>query len=552
MDDDASKANPTADFNKIDLSQLQGFSFGTQWAKDKDSPSQGRDHSERPHREDRMGGPGGPDRRDRRAFRRPAGEGQPAPSRDAYQGQGDRGPRREPGEYTGQRRGAPGGERQERQDRGPYDSPYFNAAFFPEDTSFNALVKTIRSSARTIELFEIARTVLGKPDRFVVVVARKPRGAEASEAQQQPIYISVPDSIPFESEEAAVAHVMGTHLDTFFSRADVEVDPPKGNYLVINRCGVTGELLGPPNYHRYNQMVQQHFAAKVSRMPFETFRARIETVRDPEVVNQWLEKMKKVTRFTLKAPVAEGQTVPTFDNIEDARAYLLANAKDSIFKAVDHARFHGKLLETMPRGEILMAIEGAYERQLRFPLDTANQLRGRLRREHFTIFKKGSKGVSYVCAVKRKFRVPGQVFGESIGKLISFIEEHPLVKAGELGSKMLGFTPPPDGTPYPVEQKEKIMRTQGDLIWLVREGYVTEFIDGGLYAPPAMVEARKKEVEAEEIDPENFPEAPRVAEVQAAAVPVQVAAPLAPEPATEPTAPVEPTAPTQPAGEHVG
>ena len=165
--------------------------------------------------------------------------------------------------------------------------------------------------------------MLGKPDRFVVVVARKPRGAEASEAQQQPIYISVPDSIPFESEEAAVAHVMGTHLDTFFSRADVEVDPPKGNYLVINRCGVTGELLGPPNYHRYNQMVQQHFAAKVSRMPFETFRARIETVRDPEVVNQWLEKMKKVTRFTLKAPVAEGQTVPTFDNIEDAIAYTV-------------------------------------------------------------------------------------------------------------------------------------------------------------------------------------------------------------------------------------
>ncbi len=32
---------------------------------------------------------------------------------------------------------------------------------------------------------------------------------------------------------------------------------------MINKCGVTGELLGPPNYHRYNQMVQQHYAAKV-------------------------------------------------------------------------------------------------------------------------------------------------------------------------------------------------------------------------------------------------------------------------------------------------
>jgi hypothetical protein len=277
---------------------------------------------------------------------------------------------------------------------------------------------------------------------------------------------------------------------------------------VINKCGVTGELLGPPNYHRYNQMVQQHYAAKVSRMPFEAFKSRIETVRDPEVVNQWLEKMKKVIRYTSKAPVAEGQAAPAFDSHEEARAHLLSTARDTVVKPVESARFHGKVLDTMPRGEILMAIEGAYERQLRFPLDTANQLRGRLRREHFTIFKKGSKGVSYVCAVKRKFRVPGQAFGESIGRLISFIEEHPLVKAGELASKMLGMSAPPEGTAVTPEQREKIMRMQGDLIWLVREGYVTEFIDGGLYAPPAMVEARKKEVESGDVDPENFPEVP--------------------------------------------
>jgi hypothetical protein len=531
MDDDASKANPTADFNKIDLSQLQGFSFGTQWAKDKDAPAQARDHSDRPHRDDR-GGPGGaPDRRDRRAFRKPMGDGPSAPPGG---GQGDRGPRRDSGNYSAPRQGGPGGqgmERQDRyQDRGPYDSPYFNASFFPEDVSFNALVKMIRSSARTIELFEIARTVLGKPDRFVVVVSRKPRPAGAPEAAPQPIHIAVPDGVPFESEDAAISYVFSAHLDKFFDKAEVEVDPPKGNYLVINKCGITGELLGPPNYHRYNQLIQQHHAAKVARMSFEAFKSRIETVRDPEVVNQWLEKMRKVIRYTSKAPVAEGQTAPAFDTPDEARAHLVSTARDTVTKPVDNARFHGKVLDTMPRGEILMAIEGAYERQLRFPLDTANQLRGRLRREHFTIFKKGSKGVSYVCAVKRKFRVPGQVFGESIGSLISFIEQNPLVKAGELAAKMLGISAPPEGSSVTPEQREKMIRLQGDLIWLVREGYVTEFIDGGLYAPPAMVEARKKEVEAEENDPENFPEAPRAAEQAAAEAPPAetAAAPEAP------------------------
>src|SRR6185503_9854933 len=73
---------------------------------------------------------------------------------------------------------------------------------------------------------------------------------------------------------------------------------------------------------------------------------------------------------------------------------------------------------------------------------TANALRGRLRREHFTIFKKGSKGISYVCAVKRKFRVPGQTFSDSIGGLISFIEANPMIRASELAPKFLGIEQP--------------------------------------------------------------------------------------------------------------
>jgi hypothetical protein len=183
------------------------------------------------------------------------------------------------------------------------------------------------------------------------------------------------------------------------------------------------------------------------------------------------------------------------------------------------------------------------ERQLRFPLDTANVLRGRLRREHFTIFKKGSKGVSYVCAVKRKFRVPGQVFSDSIGALIGFIEAHPMVKAGELGAKFLGIEPPGEGGVLPAAAREQMARTQGDLVWLVREGYVTEFIDGGLYAAPPMAEARKKEVEASDHDPENFPEAPRAAETAhrepAPAEPAAVPAAPGPAPGAEAVAPAD-------------
>ena len=67
------------------------------------------------------------------------------------------------------------------------------------------------------------------------------------------------------------------------------------------------------------------------------------------------------------------------------------------------------------------------------------------------------------------------------------------------------------------EQQSRVARMQGDLRWLVTEGYVTEFLDGRLFAPPAMVDARKKEIESSEHDPENFPEVPAVESAPAAA-----------------------------------
>ncbi len=375
MEDQAPKENPPKDFNKIDLTQLQSFSFGTQWTQDKTVARDSR-REERPRREgspDRRddrgpgagAGAGAPDRRDRRAFRKPdgtapvetgapapAGAGDNRPPRREYAGGGGdmRGPRRDgPGEYRGgPRRDGPGGGGDRypsrggpQEQRGPYDSPYFTSTFYPEDVSFATLAKTIRASCRTFELFDIARTVIGKPDRFVVVLQR--RGADegapaaAAAAKPAPLAISVPDGIPFESEDAAIAYVLGKHLGLFFDTAEVEIEPPKGNFQVVNRCGVTGELLGPPNYHRYAQIIQQHHATKVARMSFDSFRAKIETVRDPEVIAQWVEKMKKTTRYTWKtsgkpaakiaAPVAasEAATTPVAETPAEAPISTVAS-----------------------------------------------------------------------------------------------------------------------------------------------------------------------------------------------------------------------------------
>ena len=606
MDETPEKETPAEGLNKIDLSQLQDFRFGTQWTEIKSVPGGPRREGERERGPRRDGGgrgegrprgaDGGEPRRDRRVFRRPGGEGgglaapEQAEGRPGGESAGPGRPAGEPFQGEGQRRGRPperegGSERRwsgprPQQDYRPYLSPYFNVAFYPEDAGFSALVKAMRTSCRTFELFEIARLILGKNDRFVVVVTRRaPETAPTAEApaapppsrSTTPIYLAVADGLPFDSEEAAFAHAMGRHLDKYFEQAVVDVEPPKGNFPFVNRCTLSGELLGPPNYHRYQQIVQHHHATRFSRMPFEMFRERIETVRDPEVVNQWLEKMKKATRYTWKLGT-EGEPPVVFESPDEARAFLLSAARDRAVKPVESARFQAKLLESLPPGEIRRAIDGQLERQRRFPLDTANALRGRLRREGFTIFKKGSKGISYVCAVKRKFRVPGQSFAESIGALIGFIEANPMITVRELPMKLLGFTRPsapsapkipeasglvaaaPDAGSAPAdapktaltaEQQETLKRVTMDLHWLVQEGYVTEFADGRLFTPPPMAEARAKSAESgegEEHDPENFPETPAPPPAEPAVEPPAAAESIPPAAGTL-EAPAEPEPP---------
>jgi hypothetical protein len=621
--DDSKPANEPNDqgLNKIDLSQLQSFNFGTQWTEVKPvSPGRRERDFDRGERRDRREGAGpgpggqGAPARDRRAFRKPAGPAgpggpAPAPGEAPAGGQGqlppggefrrfDRGPGGPRREFRGEPRGEfRGGDRREGGgqpfDRAPYISPYFTATCYPEDTGFAAIVKAVRASCRTFQLFEITKAVLEKNDRFVVVLARaRPAPAEGQPAAKtEPLYMSLPDHLPFDTEDAAIQHVLGNNLGAFFEMQDVEIDPPKGSYPIINKCGVTGELLGPPNYHRYQQILQQHYAAKIKGMSFDRFRDSIVSVREPEVAAAWLEKMKKATRYTWKPPVAKTATTPpmeaptpvaeaavpvegavppaeaapvpaaetpapaaapavSFDSIEEARLHLLTHARDKVVRTVETVRFHGKNIEKLPPGEIRRALEGHVERQRRFPLDTANALRGRLRREGFTIFKKGSRGVSYVCAVKRRFRVPGQVFSETISALIDFIEKHPMVHVKDLPKAYLGIevpaaqpaAPVPEGTtpsqaPFvalPPEQSEKLRKMSNDLRWLVMEGYVTEFADGKLFAPPAVTPhaAKKAESGDDEHDPVDFPEAPPTPAAEAKPTATE-SAPASAEPAPE-------------------
>ncbi len=459
--------------------------------------------------------------------------------------------------------------------------PTVKVDIYPQDEAFEALVKRLRSTVRTYQLFEIAHLLLEKPERYVVVVENKAKGGETP----APLFFSVPGHLPFESEEAAINHVLSNHLDLFFDIEEIEVEAPKGNFQMVNRCSVTGDLLGPPNYHRYQEFLQRHYAAKITGMSFDRFASKVETVKEQESIDAWLESMKKGARYTLKDR-QEGEP-ESFESLEAVRFFLLQHRKDKIVSSGETIRFAGRDIERLPKGDIRRSVEAYVEQQLHFPLDSANNIRGRLRRHKFAVYKKGSKGVSFVCAVKRKFRDSKTVFTPSIQGLIEFIEKHPNTPASKLPKLYIDIdtekqqpaklemteaevaaaaaaaeaakaaaaeaaaTPEVDGespevaeAPAPApdaaasteatpkvelseDEQKRLNQLMLDLRWLIVEGYVTEYGDGRLFAAPPMPEAKPKEAKK--------PAAPKKAkaEVEAAPEAEKVEAPVVEEPKVE-------------------
>ena len=572
----------------VDLSALKSLSFGPDWSATPSTATLarkmgGRDESKsgaRGRSRD-FGGfdNGGPPRRDRRPPRPASGDSPsagngggtavlPPPasgesSRAPFAGPGgSRPPRREGFGREGYGRGG------DRRFSPPPFRPSHEVLFYPDDAAFRALLKAIRASCRTYELFEVAQLILQKPERFVLVIKSLP----PPDGPGTPIFVSQPDLLPFETEEAAIGHVFDKHLDKFFDIEEIEVEPPKGNFVGVSRCGFTGELLGPPNYHKYQQLLREHHARRLANVPFDRFTARVELVKEPEHLAAWLEKMKKTTRYKLKTPI-EGAP-EFFESLDSARQFLVGKNKDALVRGLETGRYSGRSLEQFPPGNIRRSVEAVLAQQRRFPLDTANNLRGRLRRMKFNLYKKGSKGVSYICAVKRRFRDPQTVLAEHVQKLITFIEQHPLTPAARLPHEFLGLplpaekksaepgagskepgagsgdkaagsaehgagnaeasNPPMDSTgkaaaelatsnlppatpeaeklptpsappPAPAsappaltaEQTQQFRELVINLRWLVAEGYVIEYGDGTLFAPPPLPAPKPKTAASE-------------------------------------------------------
>ena len=269
---------------------LSEFALGPAWARAKSEPVEKKfkESAEREfqprHRDDRQG----------------AGRGRDDRRQGGGSGRNDGGAGRQGG--GGDRRQAGGGERRDdgRNNRGRPDfrSEEFAPAegvtvtLIPEKHAIQLICKEIHQVARVYPLFDIAQIILAERSRNRAIF-------EISEKHGPFLRCKIEEAIYLTKEEALRHLLAAEWRDRFIEESTVEIDPPKGNFQSVAKCGISGVWLGPPNYHGYQTEIRRLHRELFSSMSFEAYSAKVRTERSEEAVNAWLDSMKNQTRWRI-------------------------------------------------------------------------------------------------------------------------------------------------------------------------------------------------------------------------------------------------------------
>jgi hypothetical protein len=388
------------------------------------------------------------DRRDdRRGFRSPRREG--AGRRD-HRPRGERqGPR---GTHPRQDRGA-APERRSGEDRvrprRPEDRPHreppaplpeLEVSLVPDEKGVESLARQIKITGRAYPLFDIAQMILQKPERHSVVfsVRKSPEGQPV-----QPLLLCALDDTLWLSEEEAVAHVLKKHFDLFYQAERTPTEPPKGKYTFVAQCGISGQILGPPNHHDYQNQLRRLHAERFSRMPFEAYRARVRIVRDEEVVKKWVDDQSWKTEYIcLNLP--EPLKLP---NMEAVEKHFKETHKENIIKPVENHTLGGPAARALRSSGLVRLSRSVWEDQRRFPLQIATSLSQQFSARGLQFFKV-NKTVTHVCVARPHYLDLGAApVSEGIKRIVEYLNGHPkstrrsLVEA--LAPSPVALTAPP-------------------------------------------------------------------------------------------------------------
>lgn len=436
-------------------SLLSAFDLGPAWARG-DVPEKKYDKHRGEDRPERKSGGRQPGGRDRAQGGARFGGGAGGSGRR----EGERGQRG--GGRDDRRGGARGDRRDDRRGGGrdlPAPAPGVRVSIMPCKQAMHMLGKEIHHVARVYSLFDIAEILLGARERCSLKVV--------SDAKKPLMFRGKKDASLFLTRTEAAAHFWQSEMvSEIYETEEIETDPPKGNFQVVARCGFSGEWLGPPNFHSYQTNLRRLHREQFSNMEFDYYVSRVKTERGEEAVNEWMETMKKRSRWRIKGG---GDEDWTFDRSELERGFS-NELFERAFEETRDTELPGDVVPQNLSIGIFAAVRIAGGHARRHPAMLIPSACRFLEVEHLSVFKKKGK---LFCGPSRPHPLPADLLlAERPTAIIQWIDANPDKKLVDLWKALL-----------PEDSEEPPKEWLVDLFWLLTQGHVLLFADDLLVLP---------------------------------------------------------------------
>jgi hypothetical protein len=251
-----------------------------------------------------------------------------------------------------------------------------------------------------------------------------------------------------------------------YEEEEVEIDGPAGNFQVIAKCGLSGKVLGPPNYHAYQSTIRQVHRELFPNMPFDRYAARIVTERSEEAVQAWLHGMKTKLRWK---PVGQEETVWLEDRVA-VEQHFLNHRFPEMYMATHRVEIPANTNVGFFSPSLLVSFKNAARHAAQHPAIIIPTVCTLLEKEHLPVFKKQGK---LFAGPSRPHPIPDDTtFADRMDLIVTWMRANPETKLSKLWKAVL-----PEGETDPSAE------WLADLFWLLSQGHLLLFADDTLILP---------------------------------------------------------------------
>lgn len=383
----------------------------------------------------------------------------------------------------------------------------------PEPRALGTIIRKLRESSQAFKLKDLAYFLLDNPESVLLKVM--PRVKEGSTEPLKTFSQCKACTYASMNRDEVVAHALTHHLTDYYDVKEVEVEPPKGNFNCVAKCGLSGVLLGPPNIHEFNSVVREMIRTKFPNMSEADYRARIEMVRDPESIEEW---RKGATKKTLYFPKGAEEGAAGLTR-EQAESDFKRNILDNLVVTPKTLMITAAAALKSESRPFLFAVRDALAAERRAPVSMLFALRGAFHHHKMQFFRTNDpRGQEFVVARELKEFDAAHAIPE-LANMAKFIEENPCRTKAEIC--------------------KGDAEAEKHLAWLVSTGHVVSFTNGVFsavekhpkYGPQWLKPKKASAVPAPE------PEAPVAEPAPEPEAPVAEPAPAPEAPVAEPEAP---------------